>query len=112
MFRNGEPWRLTTSERQIRDHINQQYQTQNYLEILFDKLFVVRPERADEWLTAEQIMKEMEVAGLKGSQNQNLKELKGYLHKLGATVIRPRLANGTRPTAYAGVSHNPDALLM
>jgi predicted P-loop ATPase len=111
MFRNGEPWRLTASEREMRDTINQQYQTQNYLEVLFDKFFVVRPERLDEWLTAEQIMKELEMAGLKGSQNQNLKDLKGYLHKLGATVIRPRLANGTRPTAYAGVSPNPDNLV-
>jgi predicted P-loop ATPase len=109
LFRAGEPWRLTASEREMRDAINREYQTQNYLEVLFDKYFIVRPERVDEWLTAEQVMKELEEAGLKGSQNQNLKDLKVYLNKLGAKTIRPRLANGSRPTAYAGVSHAPDA---
>ena len=109
LFRAGEPWRLTAPEREMRDAINREYQTQNYLEVLFDKYFIVRPERVDEWLTAEQVMTELEEAGLKGSQNQNLKDLKVYLSKLGAKTIRPRLANGSRPTAYAGVSHAPDA---
>lgn len=108
MFRDGEPWRLTASERQMRDAINREYQTQNYLEVLFDKLFIVDPERNDQWLTSDQIMDELEAAGLKGSQNQNLKELKAYLHKLGARSTRPRLANGSRPTAYTGVMHIPN----
>lgn len=102
LYKAGERWELSPEEQIWRDDINSEYETESYLEVLFYECFEVRPDRKDQWITAAKILDALEVKGLKGNQQSNLRELKAVLTRAGAHRFRPHV-DGSRQWAYAGV---------
>lgn len=100
MFKAGEPWHLTKEEQALRDLINAEYEVEDYIELLLKDLFVIDPSTSD-YVTVSTLMKELETAGLKGSQQVNLKQLKMILTRLGCRHFRA--AGEGRPVAYRGI---------
>lgn len=108
MWRDGETGKLTKSEKQTRDAINSWYEVESFIEILFNRHFVIDPKREDHFLTSHEILETLETYGLKGSQRVNLTELKVILTKAGAKHTRKTLSDGSKATGYSGVISRKD----
>lgn len=107
LYRKGEPWRLTKEEQKLQREINARYEMDSVLGLMFfDHYQIVDdPER---FTTATEIIKTLELSGLKGNQQAAYNELGRLMKRLGADSFRP-LVNGSRPRAYRGVVPVKDA---
>jgi predicted P-loop ATPase len=103
LYRSGEPWRLTAEEEAAQKLINAEYETESYLEGLLWKVFIADPTAPI--MPSVEIMKHLEDAGLKGSQQLNLKELARVMTKAGIEKGRGRARDvgEKRPSGYKGI---------
>ena len=101
-YKAGEPWRLTTAEEIQRNAINSEYETESYLETLFNMHYQVDPARTDVWCSSIEILNVLQEKGLSGAQRANLIELQTHLQKRGAVKTR-RKDGGQKQTVYLGV---------
>lgn len=102
LYRRGEPWQLTADETALQNSINAQYEMTSVLSTYFFELYRVDPTNSEAYELTYDILKALEDAGLKGSQQANLNELARLLKKLGAESFRARVS-GKRPSAFRGV---------
>jgi hypothetical protein len=102
LYRRGEPWVLTADETSLQNSINAQYEMTSVLSTYFFELYRVDPSNTEAYQLTYDILKALEDAGLKGSQQANLNELGRLLKKLGAEPFRAKVGN-KRPSAYRGV---------
>lgn len=56
----GEDWRLSPDEKQIRDHINEEYQVEDPIEGILRKFFKLDTNRNDWWMSSTDIAKILE----------------------------------------------------
>lgn len=101
LYRRGEPWLLTPEEQAMQAQINARYEMDSMVAVIFNDLFTVDPSSSD-FVTMVDIMQALDDAGLKGSQQQNMREVARLLKKLGAKQFRARVGT-KRPQAYMGV---------
>jgi predicted P-loop ATPase len=102
LYKKGEPWRLTGGENELRNRINESYETESYLEAIFNQHYKVSPKRTDVWCSSIEIIQVLEDKGLKGSQRINLIELQTILQRRGAVKAR-KTDGGKKDTVYLGV---------
>jgi predicted P-loop ATPase len=102
LYRQGEPWQPTPEEARQIALVNDSYENQSPLAILFLDQFTVDPTSSSWWAMTE-ILKVLDENGLKGTQQANMNDLARVLKRLGATAFRPKGGNGSRPRSYRGV---------
>jgi len=100
LYRQQEPWTLTSEEAEMHDRINEGYTLENPLEEMLWQHFVYNAV-LEIWTPAMQIVTQLELLGLRGHQGQHLKDLSIAMKKVGAKKGRPSLPG--RPVCYKGV---------
>lgn len=100
LYRKGEPCRLIPKEAQLQRLINDGYMVEAPLKGVLTKYFDINP-NLDIWTPAMDIVTHLESMGLKGHQNQNLKDLAIVMSELG---VEKRRVGRAKVVSYKGIT--------
>lgn len=108
LYKQGEPWRLTTEEAKAQEALNQGYLTENPVEELVKRLYRLHPGRQDYWQFTSDIIERLRENGAGNNPNQIAKDLGVFLAANGHESSTRRLPNsGSRARGWYGLEPVP-----
>lgn len=99
MYRSGEPWQLQPAERMAQETINEEYQMQSIVEVVFWENYTIDFDYKQPTRLLD-IIQQLENAGVKTSQRHIELQLNRLLKQAGCKRTRPRDDNGQRLTSF------------
>lgn len=105
LYKQGEQWNLTSSEKSLQNQVNEKYQMDSLVADMLFEHYVITNDPED-YETVNAIMDTLYLNGLRGNQRSTMMELSRIMSRLRLEKIRPRL-EGQRPTAFTGIKKKP-----
>jgi len=81
-FLAGENWKLSASEAATRNTVNEEYEVTEPVEEMIKKIFEIKPDDQNIWMSTLEILRELETNGLTGNQRMNMLAIGSAMTKL------------------------------
>lgn len=107
LYKAGESGQLTPEEKAKQKEINQAYEMESVLSSFFFDSYQVDP-GSNRFTPVTEILQTLELAGLRGSQDANAKELARLMKRLNLPPVRS--STGTRARGYRGIVKYGDVI--